>query len=80
VSEECLTRGDSVHSDTVWSRSIPSYDIPEHGPFTTSEPDWKPGHRIQRGAGDAIEVMGVVAAEDGDDVSGYLVVAPAMKV
>ena len=45
------------------------------GPFTTSEPNWKPGHRIQRGAGDSLEVVRVVAAEDGDDVNGYLVVA-----
>lgn len=45
------------------------------GSFASSEPDWLPGHRIQRGPGNALQVQSVVAAEDGDDVSGYLVVA-----
>ena len=44
------------------------------GSFATSEPNWVPGHRIHRGPGDNLEVIRVVAAEDGDDVHGYLVV------
>jgi hypothetical protein len=50
------------------------------GPFATSEPDWSPGHRIHRGPGDAIEVLRVVAAEDGDDVDGCLVVTAVSKM
>lgn len=50
------------------------------GPFATSEPNWSPGHRIQRGPGDALEVLRVVAAEEGDDVSGYLVVAAVQRM
>jgi hypothetical protein len=55
VSEEYLTRGDSAHSDTVWSRSIPSYDIPEHWPRGEGSlsnyrvvfiPDWLSSDRI----------------------------------
>jgi hypothetical protein len=57
-----------------------SEDGADLGPFATSEPDWKPGHRIQRGPGDALEVLRVVAAEDGDDVNGYLVVAAVSKM
>lgn len=55
--------------------------IDEHGddlgPFRAAVPDWRPGHRIHRGAGDVLEVVRVVEAEPGDDVSGYLVVRPA---
>lgn len=50
------------------------------GPFATSEPNWSPGHRIRRGPGDALEVLRVVAAEEGDDVSGYLVVAAVQRM
>jgi hypothetical protein len=57
-----------------------SEDGADLGPFTTSEPNWKPGHRIQRGAGDAVEVLRVVAAEDGDDVNGHLVVAAVQRM
>jgi hypothetical protein len=45
------------------------------GTFATSEPNWTQGHRIHRGPDDALEVVRVVAPEDGDDVSAYLVVA-----
>lgn len=47
------------------------------GPFATSEPNWRPGHRIQRGAGAALEVVRLVDAAEGDDVAGYLIVRPA---
>jgi hypothetical protein len=50
------------------------------GTFATSEPNWSPGHRIHRGPGDALEVVHLVAAEDGDDVNGYLVVAAVAKM
>ena len=50
------------------------------GTFATSEPNWTPGHRIHRGPGDALEVVRRVAAEDGDDVVGYLVVAAVSKM
>ena len=49
------------------------------GTFATSEPNWSPGHQIQRGPDDALEVVRLVAAEDGDDVNGYLVVAAVPK-
>jgi hypothetical protein len=49
------------------------------GTFATNEPNWAPRHRIQRGPGDALEVVGLVGAEDGNEVNGYLVVA-AMKM
>jgi hypothetical protein len=57
-----------------------SEDGADLGSFATSEPNWSPGHRIQRGPGDAVEVLRVVAAEDGDDVNGYLVVAAVSKM
>jgi hypothetical protein len=47
------------------------------GPFMSSEPDWKPGHRIQRGPGDALLVVQVVAAEDDVDFDAWLVVESA---
>ena len=47
------------------------------GTFSTSEPNWETGHRIQRGAGDALEVVRLVDAADGDNVLGYLVVKSA---
>lgn len=47
------------------------------GPFATSEPNWQPGHRIQRGASDALEVVGVTWAAEGDVVAGYLIVKQA---
>ena len=50
------------------------------GTFATSEPNWVAGHCIHRGPGDALEVVRVVAAEDGDDVNGYLVVAAVSKM
>ena len=50
------------------------------GPFVTNGRNWSSGHRIHRGAGDALEVLRVVAAEDGDDVSGYLVVAAVSRM
>jgi hypothetical protein len=50
------------------------------GTFATSEPSWAPGHRIHRGPGDALEVVRLVAAEDGDDVNGYLVVEAVSKM
>lgn len=50
------------------------------GSFASSEPNWSPGHRIQRGPGDAVEVVRVVAAEDGDDVDGYLVITAVSKM
>ena len=57
-----------------------SEDGADLGPFATGESDWQAGHRIQRGPGDALEVLRVVAAEDGDEVSGYLVVAAVAKM
>lgn len=57
-----------------------SEDGADLGPFATSEPNWIPGHRIHRGPGDTLEVLQVAAAEDGDDVSGYLVVAAVSKM
>jgi hypothetical protein len=50
------------------------------GTFATREPNWAAGHRIHRGPGDALEVVRLVAAEDGDDVKGYLVVAAVSKM
>lgn len=50
------------------------------GTFATSEPNWSPGHRIHRGAGDTLEVVRLVAAEDGDDVNAYLVVVAVSKM
>jgi hypothetical protein len=44
------------------------------GPFSTSAPNWSPGHRIQVDADYALEVVRVVPAAEGDDVNGYLVV------
>lgn len=44
------------------------------GQFAAAVPDWAPGHRIHRGAGDVIEVVRVVEAEPQDEVAGYLVV------
>jgi hypothetical protein len=52
-------------------------DSSDLGTFATSEPDWLPGHRINQGPGDVLEVVRVVAAEEGDDVNGYLVVRQA---
>ncbi len=37
-------------------------------------PDWGEGDRIHRGGGDDLVVVRLVAAEDGDEVDGYLVV------
>ena len=50
------------------------------GTFATSEPNWKQGHQIHRGPGDTLEVVRTVAAEDGEDVIGYLVVAAVSKM
>ena len=50
------------------------------GTFATSEPNRSPGHRIHRRPGDALEVVRPVAAEDGDDVIGYLVLAAVSKM
>lgn len=50
------------------------------GPFVTGEPNWSTGHRIHRGPGDNLEVLRIVPAEDGDDVSGYLVLAAVLKM
>ena len=50
------------------------------GTFATSEPNWSPGHQIHRGPDDALEVVRLVTAEDGDDVNGYLVVATVSKM
>jgi hypothetical protein len=47
------------------------------GSFATSEPNWERGHRIQRGLGDALEVVRLVDAAEGDDVNGYLIVRAA---
>lgn len=47
------------------------------GPFRSVVNVWRPGERIHRGAGDHLEVVRVVEAEDGDDVDGYLIVKPA---
>jgi len=44
------------------------------GPFRAATPTWSGGDRIQRGPGDALEVVRVVPAEPDDDVDGYLVV------
>ena len=50
------------------------------GTFASSEPNWAPGDRIHRGPGDQLEVVRLVAAEDGDDVAGYVVVAAVPKL
>ena len=47
------------------------------GMFSTSEPNWETGHRIQRGADDELEVIRLVDAADGDNVAGYLIVKAA---
>ncbi len=47
------------------------------GPFMSSEPNWHAGHQIQRGSDDTLEVVRLVAAEEDDDVNGYLVVKRA---
>ena len=52
----------------------------EKGDLATRGPNWAPGHRIHRGPADALEVVRIVAAEDGDDVNGYLVVAAVAKI
>jgi hypothetical protein len=44
------------------------------GLFSTSEPNWHAGHRIQVSADEALEVVRVVPAAEGDDVNGYLIV------
>ncbi len=69
------------------SRSGPGQemDVPSRvrlfdvGTFATSEPSWSPGHLIHRGPGYALEVVRLVAAEDGD-VNGYLVVEAVSKM
>jgi hypothetical protein len=50
------------------------------GTFVTSEANWNPGRRIHRRADDPLEVVRTVAAEEGDDVQGYLVVAAVPKM
>jgi hypothetical protein len=44
------------------------------GQLAAAVRDWLPGHRIQRGPDDILEVVRLVDAADGDDVHGYLVV------
>ena len=44
------------------------------GPFSAAAPSWSPGHRIQIDADYALEVVQVVPATEGDDVTAYLVV------
>jgi hypothetical protein len=46
------------------------------GPFATSEPNWRPGHRIYRGHDNDLEVVRTVPAQDGEEHCGYLVVRP----
>jgi hypothetical protein len=46
------------------------------GPFRAAVGNWSEGDRIHRGGGDDPVVVRLVAAEDGDDVDGYLVVQP----
>lgn len=65
--------------DVAFKFRLISEDGADLGPFVSSEPNWHAGHRIQRGPGDALEVLRVDAADDGDDVDGYLVVAAVMK-
>ena len=50
-------------------------DLGTHlGTFASSEPNGAPGNRIHRGPGDALVVVRLVPAEEGDDVIGYLIV------
>jgi hypothetical protein len=61
-------------------RLINEEDSADLGPFATNERDWMPGERIERWAGENLEVVRMVEAEDGDDVDAYLVVAAVMKM
>ncbi len=47
------------------------------GPFRAAAPDWVEGDRIHRGGAPDLVVVRLVAAEEADDVDGYLVVEPA---
>jgi hypothetical protein len=49
------------------------------GPFVTSAPNWRPGHKIRHGGVVVFEVVEVVDAEDEDGpegLRGYLIVRP----
>lgn len=51
-----------------------SIDGDDLGLFRAAVPNWGEGDRIHRGGGDDLVVVRLVAAEDGDEVDGYLVV------
>ena len=64
---------------------LPSYRLitaegDDLGPLRTSTLEWREGDRIQRGTGGDFVVVRLVAAEQGDDVDGYLVVEAAPAV
>ena len=61
---------------------MPSYRLitaegEDLGSLRASAPTWQEGDRIHRGTGGDLVVVRFVDAEPGDDVNGYLVVAPA---
>jgi hypothetical protein len=61
---------------------VPSYRLitaegEDLGSLRASAPTWQEGDRIHRGSGGDLVVVRFVDAEPGDDVNGYLVVAPA---
>lgn len=61
---------------------MPSYrlisvDGEDLGRFRAAVPSWQEGDRIHRGASSDLVVVRLVAAEEGDEVDGYLVVKPA---
>ena len=70
-----------AHNWRARSREPGLFDVggTDLGTFATSEPNWSPGHQIHRGLDDTLEVVRLVAAEDGDDVNGYLVVAAVSR-
>ena len=46
------------------------------GPLASQRRDWSPGDRVARWHGEALVVLSVVEADEGDNVHGYLVVRP----
>ena len=61
---------------------MPSYRLitvngDDLGSFRAGVPNWAEGDRIHRGGRGDLIVVRLVAAEDGDEVDGYLVVEHA---